>query len=388
MSCHALLPTHQLQFRRTGHPTALESYTVHDIGALVTAEGTTPPFELGKHGFAFGHSPTLVLDAMAMESAEWRHEELFRRLERKGKAIAEQHAGCACASAGRPRPFRGLYTNAHTAHGPVAGSKGTGRLHPLPEAGRHAIRTVYTDHDDTAGLSSHMHTDGAADSRSLHLWVPVVHAPVEQWPLVVVNATQSQVRATDTDWHALRFVFHHRMRLGDYVLLDSSEALHSGAYIEGVPAELPRAAVVFDYDCISKSGVSLFSRGVSYCGAHPPTVVHPTRRSSSPPAAPLAPTRRARTRAGRSRAPPAPPTRSPRRESTPPPPSSESTRSPGWPPPPRRPRPARRRAQEQKSVKIHQPQIFSPAACSNIPCMRRAARSRTLQVGSSAGRSS
>ena len=131
-----------------------------------------------------------------------------------------------------------------------------------------------------------------------------------------------------------------------------------------------------------------FTSQFSFRGAHPPTVVHPTRRSSSPPAAPLAPTRRARTRAGRSRAPPAPPTRSPRRESTPPPPSPESTRSPGWPPPPRRPRPARRRAQEQKSVKIHQPQIFSPAACSNIPCMRRAARSRTLQVGSSAGRSS
>jgi len=305
MSCDALLPTHQLQFRRTGHPTALESYTVHDIGALVTAEGTTPPFELGKHGFAFGHSPTLVLDAMAMESAEWRHEELFRRLERKGKAIAEQHAGCACASAGRPRPFRGLYTNAHTAHGPVAGSKGTGRLHPLPEAGRHAIRTVYTDHDDTAGLSSHMHTDGAADSRSLHLWVPVVHAPVEQWPLVVVNATQSQVRATDTDWHALRFVFHHRMRLGDYVLLDSSEALHSGAYIEGVPAELPRAAVVFDYDCISKSGVSLFSRGVfrivgrTLPPSSTPLAAPPRRR---PPHSPQ-PDARARARAGRERRP-------------------------------------------------------------------------------------
>ena len=51
------------------------------------------------------------------------------------------------------------------------------------------------------------------------------------------------------DWHSLRYLFRHRMRMGDYVLLDSSETLHTGASIEGIPTELPRAAVVFDYVC-------------------------------------------------------------------------------------------------------------------------------------------
>ena len=245
--CDAL-PTHQLQFS-AGDLTSLESYTVHDISPLLDS-AEWQPFQLRTHGFTFGHSPSLELHVSAMEAAGWRHEDLFQELERAGKAVTAKHTGFPCASAGRSRPFRGLYTNVLTAHGMAGGG---GQLRGLPEAERHAIRTVYSTNDEVSSEAhGHLHSDGG-DSGSYHLWVPIIHAPVEQWPLVVANATQSQVEGglglETFDWHSLRYLFRHRMRMGDYVLLDSSETLHTGASIEGIPTELPRAAVVFDYVC-------------------------------------------------------------------------------------------------------------------------------------------
>ena len=98
--------------------------------------------------------------------------------------------------------------------------------------------------------------DGDTD---LHqLWLPVIHERVEQWPLVLANRTNAQARAAagkgaglaGFDWSSVPWVFAHRMRLGDFILLRAGVAIHADArLVDGPAPDTPRAAVVFEYRC-------------------------------------------------------------------------------------------------------------------------------------------
>ena len=186
-----------------------------------------------------------------MEAAAWSHDEVFRRLEAEGKAVMARHTRGVCDaidSARRARPYRALYTNAFTAT--------AGRLVPIAtQEGRHRLREVYSSHDVPL-KSSLVHSDGSPGA--FHLWVPILFA-VRQWPLVLANVSASAAKESfaPDDARALppsSYVFAHGMEPGQYIVLDSGEALHTGARIEGVATDVPRAAVVFDYECRRHDG--------------------------------------------------------------------------------------------------------------------------------------
>ncbi len=276
----ASLPTHALEFEAPGRKTCepghvegclpkLATYQVTDVSSLLDQSSATTAdgpfgssiravFEVATHGFAIGHSESLVhmLDTAAFEAAAWHHDMLFARLEPIGKVIVERLSGKSCRSvAHKPqaRKYRGLFTNAFTAQG------GAMKLSPLEEGGaeRRRLRAVYSTHDDAgAAASSALVDDGDTD---LHqLWLPVIHERVEQWPLVLANRTNAQARAAagkgagldGFDWSSVPWVFAHRMRLGDFILLRAGVAIHADArLVDGPAPDTPRAAVVFEYRC-------------------------------------------------------------------------------------------------------------------------------------------
>ena len=89
------------------------------------------------------------------------------------------------------------------------------------------------------------------------VWLDVF--AVRQWPLVLANVSASAAKESfaPDDARALppsSYVFAHGMEPGQYIVLDSGEALHTGARIEGVATDVPRAAVVFDYECRRHDG--------------------------------------------------------------------------------------------------------------------------------------
>ena len=192
----------------------------------------------------------------AFQSTAFGHNMLFTRLEPIAKVIVEQLSGRTCRPAKRPmgRKFRGLYTNAYSA----AGSGG--HLRELKDPfERMQIRTVYSNHDDIFGGGANgVQGDDEGEIGSHHLWLPVIYDRVEQWPLVLANRTVAQVRAAagkgasldNFDWSSIPWIFANRMRLGDFILLRSGVAIHTGArMVNGPAAETPRAAVVLDYIC-------------------------------------------------------------------------------------------------------------------------------------------